>query len=229
MLAGWGGLVSVGQQAFVGLGAYALFAAVVVIGMDPIVAILLAGVFAAVIAAVLGPLLFSAGGTTVRHRQLGGGGSAAADCGAIQVARWRHRPSSISLAELSQMAGVKAVQALIGLRPAAARDVLIYWLALLLAVVITLSIYAFVRSRLGLALAAVVTMRPRLRVGACTGRIRYLLWIAVGIRHRSCRRGGVSAEGTNFTGCRLQRHWTGRRSVIFIVVIGVGSAPSRVR
>jgi len=33
VLAGWGGLVSVGQQAFVGLGAYALFAGVVVVGI----------------------------------------------------------------------------------------------------------------------------------------------------------------------------------------------------
>src|SRR5256886_15305547 len=58
VLAGWGGLVSVGQQAFVGLGAYALFAGVVVVGIDPVVAILLAGAVAAVAAAVLGPLLF---------------------------------------------------------------------------------------------------------------------------------------------------------------------------
>jgi branched-chain amino acid transport system permease protein len=58
VLAGWGGLVSVGQQAFVGLGAYALFAGVVVVGIDPVVAILLAGAVAAVVAAVLGPLLF---------------------------------------------------------------------------------------------------------------------------------------------------------------------------
>src|SRR4030088_3098744 len=41
VLAGWGGLVSVGQQAFVGLGAYALFAGVVVVGMHPVCAILL--------------------------------------------------------------------------------------------------------------------------------------------------------------------------------------------
>src|SRR6202041_4010493 len=57
-LAGWGGLVSVGQQAFVGLGAYALFACVTLAGIDPVFAIPLAGLFAAVVAAVLGPLLF---------------------------------------------------------------------------------------------------------------------------------------------------------------------------
>ncbi|WP_338823855.1 hypothetical protein WDM22_13295 [Bradyrhizobium septentrionale] len=47
VLAGWGGLVSVGQQAFVGLGAYALFAGIVMAGLDPVAAIPLAGLFAA--------------------------------------------------------------------------------------------------------------------------------------------------------------------------------------
>src|SRR5690606_4961248 len=36
LLAGYGGLVSVGQQAFVGMGAYALFAAVILWGLDPV-------------------------------------------------------------------------------------------------------------------------------------------------------------------------------------------------
>ena len=61
---------------------------------------------------------------------------------------------SIPPSELSQMTGLKAVQALFGLRAGAARDILIYWLALLLVVLVTLSIYAFVRSRMGLALVA---------------------------------------------------------------------------
>src|SRR5258708_11831891 len=43
LLAGYAGLVSVGQQAFVGLGGYALFALVSVVGLDPLAAIALAG------------------------------------------------------------------------------------------------------------------------------------------------------------------------------------------
>ncbi len=50
LLAGYAGLVSVGQQAFVGLGAYALFAATLLGGLDPLVAILIAGGVAAVLA-----------------------------------------------------------------------------------------------------------------------------------------------------------------------------------
>ena len=50
LLAGYAGLVSVGQQAFVGFGAYAMFAAVILLGLDPLAAILLAGVAAAILA-----------------------------------------------------------------------------------------------------------------------------------------------------------------------------------
>src|SRR6185437_10535493 len=51
LLAGYAGLVSVGQQAFVGLGGYALFGLTILAGMPPLPAILLAGVIAAIIAA----------------------------------------------------------------------------------------------------------------------------------------------------------------------------------
>src|SRR5215475_2295065 len=44
LLAGYAGLVSVGQQTFVGLGGYLLFALTVMAGLDPLLAILLAGV-----------------------------------------------------------------------------------------------------------------------------------------------------------------------------------------
>src|ERR1700736_655874 len=49
LLAGYTDLVSIGQQAFVGLGAYSLFAATVV-GLDPLIAIPIAGVVAAMLA-----------------------------------------------------------------------------------------------------------------------------------------------------------------------------------
>src|SRR6516165_10013082 len=50
LLAGYAGLVSVGQQTFVGLGGYMLFALTVMAGLDPLLAILLAGVVGAVLA-----------------------------------------------------------------------------------------------------------------------------------------------------------------------------------
>src|SRR5688572_21428782 len=46
LLAGYAGLVSVGQQAFVGLGGYMLFALTVYGGIDALLAIVLAGAIA---------------------------------------------------------------------------------------------------------------------------------------------------------------------------------------
>ena len=48
LLAGYAGLVSVGQQAYVGLGGYVLFASTILFGMPPLVAVPVAGVFLAV-------------------------------------------------------------------------------------------------------------------------------------------------------------------------------------
>ena len=50
LLAGYAGLVSVGQQAFVGLGGYLLFALTIGAGIDPIAAVVLSGLIAAIFA-----------------------------------------------------------------------------------------------------------------------------------------------------------------------------------
>jgi len=179
VLSGWGGLVSVGQQAFVGLGAYALFATVSLVGIDPMLATPLAGLFAAAIAAVIGPLLFRLEGPYFAI-----GSWVAAEALRLICAQFKSLGGgtgmSLSPSDLSHMIGLKSVQALFGLRPAAGRDVLIYWIALLLTVVVTVGIYTFVRSQMGLALAASRDNAPAARsVGVRTDRIRYWLWIAV--------------------------------------------------
>lgn len=58
LLAGYAGLMSVGQQAFVGLGGYMLFIGVIFLGLNPLVAIPLAIVAGAVAGAIFAPLLF---------------------------------------------------------------------------------------------------------------------------------------------------------------------------
>jgi branched-chain amino acid transport system permease protein len=58
LLAGYAGLVSVGQQAYVGLGAYILFALAMLGGVHPLAAIPLAGVAAAIIAVPVAALIF---------------------------------------------------------------------------------------------------------------------------------------------------------------------------
>ena len=58
LLAGYAGLVSVGQQAYVGLGGYVLFASTILFGMPPLVAVPVAGVIAAVVALPVAGLMF---------------------------------------------------------------------------------------------------------------------------------------------------------------------------
>ena len=58
LLAGYAGLVSVGQQAYVGLGAYVLFALAMLAGVHPLVAIPLAGFAAALVAVPVAALIF---------------------------------------------------------------------------------------------------------------------------------------------------------------------------
>jgi branched-chain amino acid transport system permease protein len=178
-LAGWGGLVSVGQQAFVGLGAYALFACVTLAGIDPVIAIPLAGCFAAVVAAAVGPLLFRLEGPYFAI-----GSWVVAEALRLVCAQFKPLGGgtgmSLSNAALVDMTGNKWVQTLLGVRAAVARDIIVYWIALVLVVGITLGLYAFVRSRLGLGLAASRDNAAAARsVGVQTGRIRYILWVAV--------------------------------------------------
>src|SRR4030095_16964432 len=132
LLAGYAGLVSVGQQAFVGLGGYLLFALTIALGIDPLVAIPLAGLVAPVLARPTALIVFRlrgayfAIGTWVvaevyrlvfaQFKQLGGGTGTSL-------------PPSIT----NEVAGIEWVKALLDVRTPAARDIVSYWAALALA------------------------------------------------------------------------------------------------
>src|SRR4029077_21032455 len=58
LLAGYTGLASVGQQGFVGLGGYSLFALTIFFRMPPIVAVLAAGLIAALLAVPTAWIIF---------------------------------------------------------------------------------------------------------------------------------------------------------------------------
>ena len=154
LLAGYGGLVSVGQQAFVGIGAYAMFAGVILWGWDPVPAILLGGVAALALAI---PTAFFA--FRLQGAYFAIGTWVIAEVTRLMVAQWKAlgggTGTSLPREATSDIIGVATVQALFGVREAAARDILAYWLALTLAVVTIGGIYWLLRNRLGLALAAV--------------------------------------------------------------------------
>lgn len=154
LLAGYAGLVSVGQQAFVGLGGYLLFALTIGAGVDPIAATVLSGMIAAAFAVptafvvfrLRGPY-FAIGSWVVaevyrlvfaQFKQLGGGTGTSL-------------PPSVT----NEVFGIEWVKAMFEVRAPAARDIISYWIALALAIGTPLLVYLVLRSRYGLALFAI--------------------------------------------------------------------------
>lgn len=178
LIAGFGGMVSVGQQAFVGLGAYAMFAGVILWGWDPVPAILLGGIAALALAV---PMAFFA--FRLQGAYFAIGTWVIAEVTRLSVAQWKTlgggTGTSLPREATADIIGVAAIADLFGLREAAARDVLAYWLALALAVGTIGAIYALLRSRLGLALAAVRDNDNAARsVGVDAGRVKWIVFLA---------------------------------------------------
>jgi branched-chain amino acid transport system permease protein len=208
LLAGYSGLVSVGQQAYVGLGAYLLFALAMIAGVHPLVAIPIAGLAAAIVSVLVAALIFRlrghyfAIGTWVVaevFRLL------ASQVTALDGGSGTSLPSAVvlSIAETRQM-----------------REFIVYWIALALAIGVLGAIVMLLRSRYGLALTAIRDSELGARSnGVDVTRIKYLVYVAV-------------AFGTAMVGALifLQKirispdtafsvnDWTA--FVIFIVVIG---------
>ncbi len=219
LLAGSAGLVSVGQQAFVGIGAYAMFAGVLLWGWDPMPAILLGGVAAVVLAVPTAFFAFRLAGAYFAI-----GTWVIAEVARLLVAQWKvlggGTGTSLPREVTSDILGVAQVAGLFGVRDAAARDILAYWVALLLAVGTIAAIYVLMRNRQGLALAAVRDNTDAARsVGVDAGAIKWRVFL-------------LAAFGTGLVGALIYvqkaqispnaafnvTDWTAL--IIFIVVIG---------
>jgi branched-chain amino acid transport system permease protein len=170
LLAGYAGLVSVGQQAYVGLGAYTLFALAILFGISPLWAIPLAGLFAASVSIPVALLVFRLRGhffaigtwivaevfrlTASQISALGGGSGTSLPAAVV-----------IAIAPTRQL-----------------RDFTMYWIALLLAVAVLALIVLLLRSRYGLALKA---MRDAELAAACSGvdvyRTKFLVYVVTAL------------------------------------------------
>jgi branched-chain amino acid transport system permease protein len=143
LLAGFAGLVSVGQQAYVGVGGYTFFALIMSFGVPPLLAIPLAGFAGAVFAVPSAFLLF----------RLKGAYFAIGTWVIAEVLRL----SSLLVPKLGGGSGlslpVSVVRAIAETRDM--REWLTYWSSLTLAVLVMASIYVLVRSRLGLAMTSI--------------------------------------------------------------------------
>ncbi|MBF2714114.1 branched-chain amino acid ABC transporter permease [Agrobacterium vitis] len=154
LLAGYAGLISVGQQLFVGCGAYALFGLVILAGVDPILAVPLAGVFAMLVALPTAFFVFRLYGPYFAI-----GTWVVAEVGRLLLAQWKAlgggTGTSLPRDAMRDMLGLSVLQDWFGMRASVAVDALTYWLALALAFVTIVFVYKLLRSKQGLGLAAV--------------------------------------------------------------------------
>ncbi len=143
LMAGYAGLVSVGQQAYVGFGGYMLFALTMFGGLHPIAAIVVAGLLGALIAMPVALLIF----------RLRGAYFAIGTWVIAEVFR-------LSFAQVSSLGGGSGSSLPVGIVRSLAdsrsgREHLSYWLALASAVIVIAAVYFFLRTRNGLALSAI--------------------------------------------------------------------------
>jgi branched-chain amino acid transport system permease protein len=219
LLAGFSGLVSVGQQAFVGLGGYLLFALTVMGELDALLAIAVAGIVIGILALPTALVVFRLRGAyfaigtwvvaevyrllAAQVKQLGGGTG-----------------TSLAPSVTNDIVGLEWIKWLFGVRTPVARDILSYWVALALVVGTILVIYLVLRSRLGLALAAIRGSEAAAQsIGIDAARAKLAVYV-------------LAAAGTGLTGALIYLQkarispdaafsvldWTAY--VIVIVVIG---------
>ncbi len=208
LLAGYAGLVSVGQQAFVGLGAYMLFALTILADVPPLWAIPLAGLIGALVAVPVAALVFRLRG---HYFAIG-----------TWVVAEVFRLLAAQVAALGGGSGTSLpVAIVVAIAPSRAmREFVIYWIALALAVAILVLILLLLRSRYGLALTAIRDNELAARSnGVDVARVKFVVYV-------------FTAAGTAMVGALLflqklrispdaafsVNDWTA--FVIFITVIG---------
>jgi branched-chain amino acid transport system permease protein len=203
LLAGYAGLVSIGQQAYVGLGGYALIVLADDLGVDPFLSVPLAGLVAAAFALPTAALVFRFHG------------------GYFAVGTWAiaevYRLLIANTPALGRGSGrtLKAVFPLVR----ETREVTTYFLALAIGVAALVGVYAFLRSRYGLGLMAIRDSEDGSEtLGVAVFRTKLVVYVGV-------------AFGTGVTGALIYLNllrispdagfsinWTAY--TIFIVVIG---------
>ena len=154
LLAGYAGLVSVGQQAYVGLGAYTLFALAILFGISPLWAIPLAGFVAALVAIPVAFLVF-------RLR-----GHYFAICTWIVAEVFRLLAAQIAVLGGGSGTSLPAAVVIAIAPTRQLRDFTLYWIALALVAAVLALIVLLLRSRYGLALKA---MRDSELAASCSG------------------------------------------------------------
>jgi len=208
LLAGFAGMVSVGQQAYVGFGGYFLFAAAMFLGINPLLCVPIAFIFGALVSMPVAVLIFRLNGayfaigtwviaevfrlSFAQVSSLGGGSG-----------------SSLPVVVVKKIASDKTL-----------REYYSFWMALTLAVLVLTFIYFLLRSRHGLALKALRDSELSAKsVGVNIWTTKFLVYIFTA--------GATAATGALIFLQKLRispdaafsvNDWTA--FVIFVVVIG---------
>ena len=179
LLAGYAGLVSVGQQAYVGLGGYLLFALAMFGGVPPVLAILIAGPASAIVAIPVAALMFRLRGAY------------------FAIGTWVmaevFRLVASQIAPLGGGSGISLpASIIIGMaRNRTAREHEIYWLALALMAAVLATIVLLLRSRHGLALTAIRDNELAAQSnGIDVRRLKFAVYVLTAIRREP---GGTEA------------------------------------
>lgn len=169
LLAGYTGLVSVGQQAYVGLGVYVMVSVTIYLGIHPYFAIPLAGLVAVLIALPVGKLVFRLQGAYFA-------------IGTWVVAEvFRLIAAQLGSVGLGGGSGTSIpTQVMQGLAVNKFwREASIYWLALFLGIGSLALVYGLLRSRYGLALTAIRDSEvASSSLGVNISRIKYAVYVA---------------------------------------------------
>lgn len=164
LLAGFAGLMSIGQQMFVGIGIYALLTIAEDRGVDPYLTVVLAGLVAAALSVPVALFAF----------RLSGGYFAIGTWVIAEVFR-------LLVIESDTLVGgdVRSLtRASLGGYSRDAREDITYWLALVLAAGATAIVVLALRSRLGLALRAVRDSEAGARgLGVDVTQTRLVVWV----------------------------------------------------
>ena len=211
LLAGYAGLVSVGQQAYVGLGVYITVMVSVLLGVHPFFAIPLAGGLAALISIPVAMLAF----------RLQGAYFAIGTWVVAEVFRLiaAQLGSSVGLGGGSGISIPTAMMQMIA--PGKFwRDASIYWLLLLLGLGALALVYGLLRSRVGLALTAIRDSEvASASLGVDIRRIKYAVYVAAaGVTGMAGALIALQKIRVSPDAAFSVNDWTA--IVIFIVVIG---------
>jgi branched-chain amino acid transport system permease protein len=206
LLAGFGGVVSVGQQAFMGLGAYAMVSLVNVHGKDMYLSVPISAVIVAALAVPMGLVAFRLRGSY------------------FAIGTWvlAEVVSKVIITVKSLGAGDGVSLKVSGYSVSSRQD-LTYWLAMGTGVGSVLLAYVILRSRLGLQMQSIRDDEGGARgLGVNVYRVRFQIWViaafwtALAAAPYYLQQLRVQPVGTGGAFSVVQ--WTA--PIIFIVVIG---------